>query len=106
MTCLSFPPDCVIWKGRGASWLWARCQRDLVSNSCLATYPVGGGACYLPSVSVSSSTKWMEFMIYNIVFLIEWLQFLNDITNMKCFIWCLVKHKYSINVPIIIILQG
>ena len=43
-------------------------------------------------------------MIYNIVCLVEWLEVLNDITNIKCFIWCLVKHKCSINIPIIIIL--
>lgn len=43
-------------RGQGHAWLWPRCQRDLVSNSCSATYPVGWW-CLLSPLSLS-------FLIY------------------------------------------
>lgn len=71
----------------------------LGSKSFSVTYKAGGSAYYLPPLSLSFLIcKIDKFMAYNIICLIEWLRFLNVIIDIKCFMWCLVKPKCSINV--------
>lgn len=71
--------DYVIWEDRKESWGRARSQIDLGSNPCSVTYQVGGSMCYPSSLALSFlNTKWINFILYNIICLIEWLRFLND----------------------------